>query len=131
MKFANQINDLVVKFIKLDLNEELNADMLVMERIYPMDYRAYEVSRRELWIDLFKTELIKLHGEGFVHRDLKRPSNIVGDRFDNIMLTDKGLRLIDVGISVLRSNVSEQMFERYIIQELDDLKIFEEYFLSR
>lgn len=96
-----------------------------------MDYRAYEVSRRELWIDLFKTELFKLHAEGFVHRDLKRPSNIGGDRFDNIMLTDKGLRLIDVGISVLRSHVSEQMFERYISQELDELKIFEEYFLSR
>jgi hypothetical protein len=49
MKYANSINGLVSKFIRLDYNEELQAEMLVMERIYPIDYRAYEVERRELW----------------------------------------------------------------------------------
>ena len=33
MKFANTINGLVVKFIRLDVNEALDADMLVMERL--------------------------------------------------------------------------------------------------
>lgn len=41
MKFANAVNGLVVRFVRLD---ELNDDteMLVMERLYPMDFRAYE-----------------------------------------------------------------------------------------
>lgn len=29
MKFANQVNGLIVKFVRLDLNEEMNSDMLV------------------------------------------------------------------------------------------------------
>jgi serine/threonine protein kinase len=131
MKFANGINDLVVKFIRLDSNDELNSDMLVMERLYPMDYRAYEVSIRELWLDVFTSELEDLHKAGFVHRDLKRPSNIEGDRFDNIFLTDKGLRLIDVGISALQSQVGDRLFQKYVAQEMEELKIFEEYFLNR
>jgi hypothetical protein len=32
MKFANEINDLVVKFQRLEKNEALEANMLVMER---------------------------------------------------------------------------------------------------
>lgn len=32
MKFAHSINDLVVKFIRLDTNDETTSDMLVMER---------------------------------------------------------------------------------------------------
>ncbi len=48
MKFANTVNDLVVKFIRLDYNKVLQAEMLVMERLCPMDYRAYEVEIREL-----------------------------------------------------------------------------------
>lgn len=131
MRFANGINDLIVKFIRLDSNDELNSDMLVMERLYPMDYRAYEVSIRELWLDVFISELEDLHKAGFVHRDLKRPSNIGGDRFDNIFLTDKGLRLIDVGISALQSQVGDRLFQKYVAQEMEELKIFEEYFLNR
>src|ERR1700712_3368945 len=57
MKFANNINNLVVKFIRLERNEALNADMLVMERVYPMDYRSYEIEMREIWFDVFEEEL--------------------------------------------------------------------------
>lgn len=131
MKYANKINDLIVKFKRLEVNENLNSDMLVMERIYPMDYRAYEFERRELWMDLFRSQLIELHKQGFVHRDLKRPSNISGDRFDNILLTDKGIRLIDVGISAIMEKVGESLFKRYINLEMEELKVFEDYFLNR
>ena len=48
MKFVNAVNDLIVKFIRLDYNEELQAEMLVMEGLRPMDYRACEVEIREL-----------------------------------------------------------------------------------
>jgi serine/threonine protein kinase len=71
--------------------------MLVMERIYAIDYRAYEVERRELWFDIFRDELFVLHEAGFVHRDLKRPSNEGGLQFDNILLTLNGLRLMTQG----------------------------------
>ena len=90
MKYANTINDLVVKFIRLDYHEELQAQMLVMERIRPIDYRAYEVEIRQLWFEVFESEMDVLHKAGFVHRDLKRPSNIGGLAFDNILLTEQG-----------------------------------------
>lgn len=130
MKFANQVNGLVVRFIRLD---ELNADaeMLVMERLFPMDFRAYEFEKRELWLDLFEDELEQLHRSGFVHRDLRRPSDMPGLSFDNIFLTATGLRLIDVGISALKHQVGERLFERFVAQEQEEVRQFREFFLSR
>ncbi|MBU6340622.1 MAG: hypothetical protein KGS48_03930 [Bacteroidetes bacterium] len=130
MKFANAVNGLIVHFIRLD---ELNAEteMLVMERLFPMDFRAYEFEKRELWLDVFEDELLALHRAGFVHRDLRRPSNMPGERFDNIFLTAKGLRLIDVGISALKQQVGERLFGRFVDQELKELEVFRAFFLSR
>jgi serine/threonine protein kinase len=131
MKFANTVNDLVVKFIRLEYNDVLQAEMLVMERIYPIDFRAYEVEVRELWLDVFENELSKLHQAGFVHRDLRRPSNIQGLAFDNILLTKEGLRLIDVGISALKSQVGTPIFEKQLAIEKQEMLLFKEYFLNR
>ncbi len=131
MRFANQVNDLVVKFIRLDRHEQLNADMLVMERIYPIDFRAHEVERRELWLDVFEDELRQLHRAGFAHRDLIRPAGLSGDRYDNILLTNEGLRLIDVGISVLKQQVGDKFFAAYVAAELEELQKFRSYFLNR
>ncbi|MFN4254731.1 MAG: hypothetical protein ACK4Q5_06975 [Saprospiraceae bacterium] len=130
MQFANAVNGLVVRFARLDeLNDE--AEMLVMERLYPMDFRAYEHERRELWLDVFEDELRQLHRAGFAHRDLRRPSDMPGLTFDNIFLTDKGLRLIDVGVSALREQVGERLFERFVQQELEELEAFRQFFLTR
>jgi len=131
MKFANAVNDLVAKFIRLEYNEDLQAEMLVMERIKPIDFRAYEVEIRELWLEVFENELKKLHQAGFVHRDLKRPSDIQGLAFDNILLTEQGLRLIDVGISALKSQVGEVIFKKQVTIELEELEVFKDYFLNR
>ena len=131
MQFANEINSLVVKFIRLDYSETMQAEMLVMERINPLDFRAYEVEIRELWFDVFKEELRQLHNTGFVHRDLKRPSNIGGLAFDNILLTQNGLRLIDVGISALQKQVGDKIFEKYVEIENAEIAEFKEYFLNR
>ncbi|MFY8187459.1 MAG: hypothetical protein ACOVLC_05810 [Flavobacterium sp.] len=131
MKFANAINDLVVKFVRLDYNDDLQAEMLVMERIHPIDYRAYEVEIRELWFDVFHDELKQLHKNGFVHRDLKRPSDIQGLAFDNILLTNQGLRLIDVGISALKHQVGDKLFEKQVEIENHEILLFKEYFLNR
>jgi len=131
MKFANTINDLVVKFIRLDYNDEIEAEMLVMERIHPIDFRAYEVEIRELWFDVFLDEIKELHKAGFVHRDLKRPSDIQGLAFDNILLTNKGLRLIDVGISAIKSQVGDKLFEKQLEIERKEIELFKDYFLNR
>jgi serine/threonine protein kinase len=116
MKFANTVNSLVVKFIRLDFDPERNSEMLVMERLYPIDFRAYEVEKRELWLDVFEDELRELHQAGFAHRDIHRPSDAGGLRYDNIFLTDTGLRLIDVGISALRTQVGEKLFAHFVEQ---------------
>jgi serine/threonine protein kinase len=136
MRFANTINDLVVKFIRLDYNDALGAEMLrgrpaVMERIRPIDFRAYEVEVRELWLDVFEDELRGLHGAGFVHRSLKRPSNLGGLAFDNILLTEGGLRLIGVGISALKKQVGDIIFEKYVANEEAEMAEFRDYFLNR
>ena len=66
-----------------------------------------------------------------MHRNLKPPSNITGLAFDNILLTTTGLRLIDVGISALRSQVGDNLFEKYRQHELLDLAEFRGYLLNR
>lgn len=131
MKFANSINNLIVKFIRLEYNDDLECEMLVMERLKPLDFRAYEVEIRQLWLEVFEFELKKLHQAGFVHRDLRRPSNIQGLAFDNILLTEQGLRLIDVGISSLKNQVGEKIFEKHLEIELNELELFKDYFLNR
>ncbi|MES2734448.1 MAG: hypothetical protein V4714_22060 [Bacteroidota bacterium] len=131
MKFSNAINGLIVRFVRLDYHEELQAEMLVMERIKPLDFRSYEVERRELWLDVFEDELTALHRAGFAHRDLRRPSDIGGLAFDNILLTEQGLRLIDVGISALRSQVGDRIFEKYLETENQEVQAFKTYFLNR
>jgi serine/threonine protein kinase len=131
MKFANAINHLVVKFIRLDYNDDMQAEMLVMERLKPLDYRAYEVEIRELWWSVFEDELTALHQAGFVHRDLKRPSDIGGLAFDNILLTETGLRLIDTGISALRTQVNDKIFNKYVEIERQEMELFKDYFLNR
>ncbi len=130
MKFANNVNDLVVKFIRLDVFEN-DSEMLVMERLYPFDFRAYEQERRLLWMDVFEDELVQLHKVGFVHRDLQRPSNMPGMAYDNIFLTEKGIRLIDVGISALKHQVGEKLFDRFVKLEMEEFEKFRLFFLER
>ena len=131
MRAANAINGLVARFVRLDYDDALQADMLVMERLFPMDFRAWEWERRELLLDVFEDELTQLHEAGFVHRDLRRPSGIGGQYFDNILLTGQGLRLIDVGISALRSQVGDKLFEKYLETERAEMAEFRHFFLER
>jgi serine/threonine protein kinase len=131
MAYANTVNGLMVKFIRLEYNDDLAAEMLVMERLKPLDFRAYEVEIRELWWSVFEDELTALHKAGFVHRHLKRLSDIGGAAFDNILLTEQGLRLIDVGISTLRSKVNDKIFDKFLEIEKQEMVLFKDYFLNR
>lgn len=131
MKYANEINGLVCRFIRLDFDEALKADMLVMERLYPIDYRAYEVEKRQLWLDVFRDQLFALHNAGFVHRNLRCPSHQGGLQFDNVLLTKNGLRLINVGVSCIKEQVGDTIFQKAVGIEQEELLQFEEYFLNR
>ena len=131
MRFANEVNGLAMKSNRLEVNEALGADMLVMERLYPLDFRAHEIEMREIWLDVFTDELRALHAAGFAHHDLQRSSNLPGERFDNILLTAQGPRLIGVGISVLRRQVGESFFAAYVQRELEELARFREFLLGR
>ena len=57
MKFANKINKLVCQFKRIDFDEKNKWELLVTERIYPIDYRSYEIEKRELWLEVFEDEL--------------------------------------------------------------------------
>jgi len=92
---------------------------------------SIEFEKRDVIFSVFEDELKVLHAGVFVHRDLSRPSNVPGERFDNIFLTSIGLRLIDVGISALRHQVGEPLFERFVEQELKELTRFKDFFLNR
>ena len=65
MQVANQINSLTVRSLRLDIDNETNSEMLVMERLYPVDFRAHEVQKRELWLEVFEDEVKELHRKGF------------------------------------------------------------------
>ena len=54
-----------------------------------------------------------------------------GERFDNIFLMGTGFRLIDVGTSALRHQVSERLFNRFVEQEYQELEEFKKFVLSR
>ena len=60
MQFANALINHIARFIRLDFHEELNADMLVMEPIYAVDFRTYEVEKRELWYEVVENEMSQL-----------------------------------------------------------------------
>jgi len=131
LKVANRINELMVRFIRLDYDDEHNWDMLIMERLYPLDFRSLEISKRELLLDVFEDELRQLHQSGFVHRDVRRPSDQSGERYDNVFLTNQGLRLIDAGISALRVQVGDKLFGKYLEIEEREMAEFRSYFLNR
>lgn len=128
MKFTNAVNSLVVTFIPLDYDEANKWDLLAMERLYALDYSSMDIEKHEWWMDVFEDEIKQLHAAGFVHRDIKRPSKIKGDRFDNVFLTANGIRLIDVGISARREQVGSKLFAKYGATELEDMGNFKEFF---
>lgn len=107
-----------------------------LPRLYPLDFRSLEISKRELLLDVFEDELRQLHKSGFVHRDIperrtESPSNQSGERYDNVFLTNGGLRLIDAGISALRTQVGDKLFGKYLEVEEREMTEFRTYFLSR
>ncbi len=129
MQCANRINSLVVKFIRIDIQGD--NQVLVMERLIPIEPRGIEVEVRETMYSVLKDQLIELHSQGFCHRDIRGPSGFGGRYFDNVILTESGLRLIDVGISAIRDNDNTELFNKYVESELKELQEFYDYFIAQ
>jgi hypothetical protein len=127
MRFANEVNELVVKLIRTDFDEQLDADVLVMERLYPYEYRGFEVEKRELWLEAFEFELRQLHQAGWLHGGIYLP----GSSFGNVLLTVQGIRLVDMRRVKLRQDTGELLFEKYVRDEWEAVRLFKEYFLGR
>ena len=128
MKYANKINDLVVKFIRIDI--ENDNQILIMERLNIFEPRSFEIETREVMYRIFLEKLKELHKNGFVHRDIKRPFGFGGKPFDNLIFTSEGIRLIDVGISALKENAGEDIFKRYIEADLKETEKFFTYMME-
>jgi hypothetical protein len=131
MRFANEVNELVVKWVRNDFDEQLDADILVMERLYPFDYRAFELEKRTLWLEAFEFELGQLHQAGWVHRKLYDPAGTATTFFDNILLTQQGIRLIGIGQALMQQDTGDYLFEKYVRAEREAVRLFKEYFLKR
>ncbi len=123
MKYANKINDLVVRFIRIDI--EGDNQILAMERLNIFEPRSFEIEVRETMYSVFIEKLKDLHTNGFVHRDIKRPSGFGGRPFDNVVFTSERIRLIDVGISAIKEKAGKNLFDKYIEAELNEA---EEYY---
>jgi hypothetical protein len=124
LKFANQINDLLPAFNRMDFDEEIKSERLVMEKFNPLDIWGWDVEKREIVLSVFENQLTELHWNGFVYRGLCRPSNTNGANFDNIILTEKGIRLMHVEISTTKGKVGDVLFARFVTQELAELEKF-------
>ncbi len=128
MDYANKINDLVVKFIRLEL--EGSNQILVMERLNILEPRSIEIEIRDVMYNVFIEKLKELHKHGFCHRDIKHPSGFGGRTFDNVVVTDLGIRLIDVSISALKELTGEELFEHYVNAELEEVKEYYNFLME-
>ena len=128
MKFANAVNNLVVKFYELKIDDS-GFHMLVMERLFSMEYRAFESGQILKFLKSFRKKLVELHSEGFVFNDLNNTVLIDkrGEVHTNYILTKSGFRLFDTGLSISREDVGDQEFEKLVERELTDFDFMASY----
>ena len=129
LQYANKINDLLVKYIRIDIDGE--NEVLVMERLNIFEPRSFEKDIRETIYSVFIDKLNELRKHGFCHRHIKRPSGFGGRPYDNIVLTAEGIRLIDAGISAIRDSSNEILFSKYVESEMKETEEFFKYFIEQ
>jgi serine/threonine protein kinase len=123
LKFANSINDLLVKFIRKESFE--GQGMMVMERLYRLPYDHFTKKIRKEMVFEFLSKLKQLHSKRFFHGDIVCPLIPIEERYDNIVLTKTGLRLIDTGFS--RIVKSQEDLPEFVHGYTSDLAEFEEF----
>jgi serine/threonine protein kinase len=127
LKYANHINDLMVKYIRTE--EVESKKMMVMERVYGLPLNHFDSIKRKSFFKEFEEKLLELHDHGFAHGDIEHPRIYTEERFDNIILTIQGFRLIDTGFSVLESDSPTKFFHTFK-QDRRELRSFEKFFLE-
>ncbi len=129
--YANAINNLMVRFIRKDIFEN-TTEMLVMERLYPITYQSISKDERISVFEIFDSQITELHINGFIHGDIEHPMRAVPEiLFNNIILTDKGLRLVDTGFSLIRKEeINQDKYISLLRREILEILNFKEYFLS-
>jgi hypothetical protein len=131
LEFANGVNGLMSKLLRVDTYDPTGGVVLVLERLRSLDFRSAEVERRSAYLDVFVDELEELHTAGFIHGHVRREPGFTSEPWDNIILTNTGLRLIDAGRAILREAVTEGEFDQALRQEREALEAFREYLLHR
>ncbi len=128
MKYSNQINNLVVRFV--EKSQYQDNEMLVMERLHPISAKFLSKTEKEQLLIDFEAKLKQLYAKGFVHGDLIRPRIPPPDCFENIVLTKDGFRLIDVDFSMVLNRENVKAFVYKQMDEEKEFKLFKEYFLN-
>lgn len=126
---ANKINGLLVKAVGHEFTED--GEWVIMERLKPLQYRAIDVETRKAMYAEFVRQVKELHSHenGLAHWDIKRPEHVAQGMalWDNIVLTEAGLRLIDAGNMVSRDDPD---FEYAVEDDLAALEEFKAVFLT-
>ena len=140
MKWANTVNNLVVKFVDHIHIEEV-GHIIAMERLFPCLVTAFSKQDIEAAIDVAEQQLEELWATGWAHGDLRRPSivrkgNMSEDvLFNNIMLVqgDKSqcvIRLVDTGFSALEQYDLDECIDVWIAKDKEDWRLFKEWVLN-
>jgi tRNA A-37 threonylcarbamoyl transferase component Bud32 len=127
MEFANQVNDLVVRFHEVS-RDSYNNNLLIMERVYPLEYRALDVETRYEYCEVFEQKMRELHQAGFVFHDLNATILLSGQT--NFMLTHQGIRLIDTGNSLLREEIGNTKFDEQVSSEVNIMREIKKIMLN-
>lgn len=125
-KLANSINGLMPKYLGLQSTPGYEFDLVVMERLYPMQARAFSIEERKAMGAEFIRQVDELHNGGFCHMDIKRP--VTGAEWDNIILTPDGIRLIDTGCSIDNTHPD---FDDECLLDKDHAREFVEWLLKQ
>lgn len=124
------INSLMVKVWDLTSHPSKKEELLIMERLVPVQPRAIDKETRLEFLKKFLDELKELHAQGWTHADIKRPSHCCdsdSDKWDNVIPTMEGIRLIDAGCAVNQEN---PYFPDEIQKDLADFCEFAKWFMK-
>ena len=129
LTIMGEISPIIVKAISI--KKVKGGELLLMERLYPLQPRAIDKATRLTHLEKFFQELNTLHSNGWVHGDIKRPIHACrgdGDQWDNVIPTLEGIRLIDVGEASNKEN--NPLWEQDKQKDLIDFCEFSRWFMK-
>lgn len=141
MQWANNVNDLVIKY-KDHIKVEDVGDLIASERVYPCVVTAFTREQIMSAIDVAEAELEELWASGWAHCDLKRPEMVKkvyneskdDILFNNIVLTKVNnqcvIRLIDIGTANLEQYDEDDEIEEHIDKDRRDWQSYKDWIFN-